>query len=66
MGVKYRFPIRIIVFDELEFIIFVSQGLTLTTASLVNTKIRELHYYIVYCELIEFSTSNVQSRNVFF
>ena len=32
---KSRFPIWIIVFDELEFIIFVSQGLTLSTASLV-------------------------------
>ena len=32
---KFRFPIRIIVFDELELIIFVSQGLTLSTASLV-------------------------------
>ena len=33
---KSRFPIRIIVFDELELIIFVSQGLTLSTASLVG------------------------------
>ena len=32
---KSRFPIGIIVFDELELIIFVSQGLTLSTASLV-------------------------------
>ena len=32
---KSRFPIPIIVFDELELIIFVSQGLTLSTASLV-------------------------------
>ena len=32
---KSRFKIRIIVFDELELIIFVSQGLTLSTASLV-------------------------------
>ena len=32
---KSRFPIRIIVFDEQELIIFVSQGLTLSTASLV-------------------------------
>ena len=30
-----RFPIRIIVFDELKLIIFVSQGLTLSIASLV-------------------------------
>ena len=35
---KSRFPIRIIVFDELELIIFVSQGLTLSTASLVETE----------------------------
>ena len=33
---KSRFPIGIIVFDELELVIFVSQGLTLSTASLVN------------------------------
>ena len=33
---KSRFPIRIIVFDELELIIFVSQGLTLSSASLVT------------------------------
>ena len=33
---KSRFPILIIVFDELELIIFVSQGLTLSTASLVS------------------------------
>ena len=32
---KARFPIRIIVFDELELIIFESLGLTLSTASLV-------------------------------
>ena len=32
---KSGFPILIIVFDELELIIFVSQGLTLSTASLV-------------------------------
>ena len=33
---KSRFPIRIIVFDELEVIIVVSQGLTQSTASLVS------------------------------
>ena len=33
---KSRFKIGIIVFDELELIIFVSQGLTLSTASLVR------------------------------
>ena len=32
---KSRFLIWTIVFDELELIIFVSQGLTLSTASLV-------------------------------
>ena len=32
---KSRFPIRFIVFDKLKLIIFVSQGLTLSTASLV-------------------------------
>ena len=35
---KSRFPIWIIVFDELKLIIFVSQGLTLSTASLVDSK----------------------------
>ena len=33
---KSRFTISIIVFDELELILFVSQGLTLSTASLVS------------------------------
>ena len=33
---KSRFSIPIIVFDELELIIFVSQGLALSTASLVR------------------------------
>ena len=32
---KFRFPIWVIVIDELELISFVSQGLTLSTASLV-------------------------------
>ena len=36
---KSRIPIRIIVFDELDFIILVSQGLTLTTACLVTLNI---------------------------
>ena len=36
---KSRFSIRIIVFNELELIIFVSQGLTLLTASLVCIQI---------------------------
>ena len=33
---KFRFPIGVIVFDELELISFVGQGLTLSTASLVG------------------------------
>ena len=37
---KLRFPIGVIVFDELELISFVSQGLTLSTASLVDLLIR--------------------------
>ena len=32
---KFRFPIGVIVFVELELISFVSQGLTISTASLV-------------------------------
>ena len=35
---KSRLPIQIIVFDKLELIIFVSQGLTLSTASLVTIR----------------------------
>ena len=42
---KSRFPIWIIVFDELKLIIFVSQGLTLSTASLVDIVMTSsLHY----------------------
>ena len=42
---KSRFQIQIIVFDELELIIFVSQGLTLSTASLVDIVMTSsLHY----------------------
>ena len=37
---KSRLPIQIIVFDKLELIIFVSQGLTLSTASLVHSNCR--------------------------
>ena len=40
---KSRFPIQIIVFDELELIIFVSQGLTLSTASLVSSIYFQFH-----------------------
>ena len=43
---KSRFPIRIIVFDELELIIFVSQGLTLSTANVVT-------YFLVFNLLTE-------------
>ena len=39
---KSRFSIWIIVFDELELIIFVSQGLTLLTASLVYIYLTEI------------------------
>ena len=45
---KSRFPIPIIVFDELGLIIFVSQGLTLSTASLV------LFYYFALVILVSF------------
>merc|ERR1712110_186577 len=43
---KSRFPIQIIVFDELELIIFVSQGLTLSTASLVIISTRRISFKI--------------------
>ena len=36
---QFRFPIWIIIFDELELILYVSQGLTLSTASLVFIKL---------------------------
>ena len=59
---KSRFPIQIIVFDELELIIFVSQGLTLSTASLVYLKMSHLsllavviwtkHLHFWRCELV--------------
>ena len=39
---KFRFPIGVIVFDELELISFVSQGLTLSTASLVKYENHDL------------------------
>ena len=45
---KSRFPIRIIVFDELKLIIFVSQGLTLSTASLVLLS-KNLYWYTRCC-----------------
>ena len=35
-GVNEVFPIRIIVFDELQLIVHVIQGLSLSTASLVS------------------------------
>ena len=39
---KFRFPIGVIVFDQLELIIFVSQGLTQSTASLVRIRVRKV------------------------
>ena len=45
---KSRFPIRIIVFDEHELIIFVSQGLTLSTASLVELLILQSKFELAY------------------
>ena len=50
---KPRFPIGIIVFDELELIIFVSQGLTLSTANLVYFTVYCLPVLIVGCEAID-------------
>ena len=49
---KSRFPIRIIVFDKPELIIFVSQGLTLSTASLVL-------FIIVRLRLIQSQSLNI-------
>ena len=45
---KSRFPIWIIVFDKLELIIFVSQGLTLLTASLVSYQKKHTLYIPPY------------------
>ena len=49
-----RFPIRIIVFDELKLIIFVSQGLTLSTTSLVKVSIPR-HYISKHLDTSESS-----------
>ena len=46
---KSRFPIRVIIFDELELINFVSQGLTLLTASLVWIVKWEEDFLREYC-----------------
>ena len=41
---KSRFPIRIIVFDKLELIIFESQGLTLSTCLVLVSSCRGAHF----------------------
>ena len=48
----FQFPIGVIVFDEHELISFVSQGLTLSTASLVgSTNLRPVTMLIL-CVLL--------------
>ena len=42
-----RCPISIIVFDELELIIFASQGLTLSTTSF-NNEHKRLHFFHLF------------------
>ena len=49
---KSRYPIRIIVIDELELIIFVSQGLTLSTASLVFSILKNIDCKYYYRKVI--------------
>ena len=50
---KSKFPIRIIVIDELELIIFVSQGLTLSTASLVLIEMLGVHQQLTFVICVE-------------
>ena len=68
---KSRFSIQIIEFDELELIIFVSQGLTLSTASLV-CRVNVLTTGDVYLDTVSLSTWDSEEliyfeieRNVF-
>ena len=52
---KSRFSIQIIVFDKLELIIFVSQGLTLSTASLVELSFkfkRNVQLFLFWCSCL--------------
>ena len=77
---KSRFPIWIIVFDELKLILFVSQGLTLSTASLVgdnnhrvfNYFARVLYHFpqipFIYKFLVKFKIANMirQSSGLIF
>ena len=55
---KSRFSIQIIVFDELELIIFVNQGLTLSTASLVSL------YHLLDLEFIDRDGYMILSNNI--
>ena len=65
---KSGLPIQIIVFDELELIIFVSQGLTLSTASLVDTKnvskTGNLEKFMVACQKKEISDACICKGSV--
>ena len=49
---KSRFPIRIIVYEELEFIIYVSQGLTPSTASLVVVSTQHHHHTATFFQFL--------------
>ena len=60
---KSRFPIQIIVFDELDLIIFVSQGLNLSTASLV-VHIHIPHYHICrYIKSFQFKGTSLWEKS---
>ena len=62
---KSRFPIRIIVFDELKLIFFVNQGLSLLTASLVgllHTTLNSLSYSAAKCRS---QTNDQRFQNLF-
>ena len=54
-----RFPIKIIEFDELEFIIFVSQGLTPSTASLVYILYENLSFPWIVVVVVHEAVDNV-------
>ena len=66
---KSRFQIQIIVFDELELIIFVSQGLTLSTASLVSPSYytdNSSVYFCFICFTTEFYVGNSSALSYLF
>ena len=60
---KSKFPIRIIVFDELELIVFDSQGLTLSTASLHSYTLRRSDRFSVDLSRTKSDILSLQFKN---